>query len=105
MEYSLVNNPPPYYNIVMVKVAGVGTLRIDLRALRKAAGNMTQEELAERSGLRQGSISKMEQDDGDVERIALETLIRLSHALGLDSPMEMFTWEEGPRYRKWARET
>lgn len=85
----------------MVKVPGLGTLRIDLKALREAAG-LKQDELAERSGIRQGSISKLEQDRGkSVNRIALETLIRLAHGLGLDSPMEMFQWEEGPRFGKY----
>jgi transcriptional regulator with XRE-family HTH domain len=84
----------------MVKVPGLGTLRIDLKSLREAAG-LKQDELAERSGVGQGSISKLEQNNGKaVMRVALATLVRLSHGLGLDSPMAMFTWEPGPRYAK-----
>jgi transcriptional regulator with XRE-family HTH domain len=79
----------------------LGSLTINLRSLRDAAG-LRQDQLAERSGIRQGSISKMETAES-VERVSLETLVRLAHGLGLKSPAELFTWEEGPSFGKWQK--
>lgn len=80
----------------------LGSLSINLLALRESA-NLTQEQLAERSGVRQGSISKMETAES-VERVSLETLVRLAHGLGLKTPADLFTWEEGPRFAKWRKQ-
>ena len=77
-------------------IAALGSLRIPLRHLREERG-LTQVELSERTGIQQGSLSKIEQGPS---RIGLDTLVRLAHGLGLASPLELFQWEPAARFGK-----
>ena len=81
----------------MTKPPILGSLRIPLREMREARG-MTQVELAERTGIQQGSISKIEHGPS---RIGLDVLVRLAHGLGLSTPLELFHFEAGARFGKY----
>ena len=53
-------------------------LRFQMRALRKARGNMTQDELAKSIGSQQTAISRVENHNAD--RLSIPTLLKLAEA-------------------------
>ena len=68
-------------------------VKLRLRAVREKAG-LTQEQLANATGLRQATISNLE--TGKSERITLETVGRLARALVV-KPGDLFEWARGAR--------
>lgn len=71
-------------------------VRLRLRELRKARG-LTQAQLADTAGLRQGTISELE--TGTSQSIAFDTLDRLALALGVE-PGELLERQAVPRRRR-----
>ena len=72
-------------------MAASPALRLRVRELREAAG-LTQEELARRVGVRQATVSAMEQ--GAVRRVDLDVIERLAGALGV-SPCAVLGGDDG----------
>lgn len=58
-------------------------ISLRLRELREAA-ELTQQGLADRAGVRQATISELENPDTDAGRVKLSTLERLADALGVE---------------------
>ena len=72
-------------------------IRVTLREARKAAG-LTQVELAEKAGVRQATISKIEK--GKTTRIDLPVIERLCAALGVKEIGEVLAYEPPKQRRK-----
>jgi DNA-binding XRE family transcriptional regulator len=81
-------------NVARAKVLGRGTKigrKFDLKTLRIALG-LTQVELAERSGMTQGDVSRLESRDD----VRLSTLVRHAEAFG--GRLEVAVCIDGRRY-------